>query len=193
LAKIIIVTGTPAVGKTVISKLLAKKTGFTFLSLGDIVRRNRLHKGFDRRARSYIINEPAVERKLQSCFEGHREKGIVFETHYVSSIIHKTRGMVAVVLRLDPVLLASRLRTRNWPKRKIWENVEAEIIDLSLYDALKVLGKARVYEINATGKRPGNIVREVLKVLSKKEGWRVNSTSNWLEKYDPILLSKRIL
>jgi broad-specificity NMP kinase len=57
LAKIIIVTGTPGVGKTVIGKLLAKKTGFTFLSLGDIVRRNKLHKGFDRRAGSYMIIE----------------------------------------------------------------------------------------------------------------------------------------
>jgi len=193
LAKIIIVIGTPGVGKTVIGKLLAKKTGFTFLSLGDIVRRNRLHKGFDRRAGSYIINERAVEKTLQEYFEDHREKGIVFETHFVSSIIHKTRGLVAVVLRLDPVVLATRLGARNWPKRKIWENVEAEIIDLSLYDALQVLGKARVYEINATGKSPGNIVREVLKTLSKKEGWSVNSTSNWLEKYDPFLLSKRIL
>jgi adenylate kinase len=193
LAKIIIVTGTPGVGKTVISKLLAKETRSTFLSLSDIVRSRRLHEGFDRRVGSYIINERAVERKLQSYFEDHRAKGIVFETHFVSSIIHKTRGMVAVVLRLDPVLLATRLGARNWPKRKIWENVEAEIIDLSLYDALKVLGKAKVYEIDATGKRPGNIVREVLKALSKKEGWRLNSTSNWLEKYDPILLSKRIL
>ena len=191
LAKIIIVTGTPGVGKTIIGKLLARKTGSTFLSLGDIVRRNRLHKGFDRRSGSYIINERAVEKKLQKYFEDHREKGMVFETHFVSSIIHKTPGVVAVVLRLDPVVLARRLGARNWPKRKIWENVEAEIIDLSLYDAFKVLGKARVYEIDATGKRPGNIVREVLNVLSRKEGW--SSKSNWLEKYDPILLSKRIL
>ena len=191
MAKIIIVTGTPGVGKTIIGKLLARKTGSTFLSLGDIMRRNRLHKGFDRRSGSYIINERAVEKKLQKYFEDHREKGMVFETHFVSSIIHKTRGMVAVVLRLDPVVLARRLGARNWPKRKIWENVEAEIIDLSLHDAFKVLGKARVYELDATGKRPGNIVREVLNVLSRKEGW--SSKSNWLEKYDPILLSKRIL
>jgi adenylate kinase len=161
--------------------------------LGDIVKGNSLHKGFDRRARSYIIDERAVERKLKKYFGDHREKRIVFETHFVSSILHKTRGMVAVVLRLDPVVLARRLRARNWPKRKIWENVEAEIIDLSLYDSLKLLGKARVHEIDATGKRPREIAQEVLKVLSRKGGWRLNSTPNWLEKYDPVLLAKRIL
>ncbi len=46
LAEIIIVTGTPGVGKTVLGKLLAKTTGSTFLSLGDLVKMERLHKGF---------------------------------------------------------------------------------------------------------------------------------------------------
>src|SRR2546428_1959310 len=112
LAKIIIVTGTPGVGKTIIGKLLARKTGSTFLSLGDIVRRERLHKGFDRRAGSYIIDERAVEKTLRKYVGDNRERAIVFETHFVSSIVHKTHGMVAVVLRLDPVILAKRLRGR---------------------------------------------------------------------------------
>ncbi len=193
LSKIIIVTGTPGVGKTALGKLLAKRTGFTFLSLGEMVKRERLHKGFDRRTRSYIIDERAVRRKLDGYFEDHREKGIVFETHSVSSSLHKTRGIVAIVLRLDPVVLAMRLSARDWPKRKIWENVEAEMIDLSLYDSLKVLGKNRVYEIDETGKRPGELVPVILRMLSRDKGWSVKSSPDWLEKYDPILLSRSIL
>ncbi len=191
--KIIVVTGTPGVGKTVVARLLAKKIGFTFSSLGDLVRKERLHKGFDRRARSYVIDERSVRRKLRGYFEDHREKGIVFETHYVSSILPKTRGMVAIVLRLDPVILAERLHARNWPKLKIWENVESEMIDVSLYDSLKVLGKTRVLEIDATGKRPEELVREIFKVLSRNKRWNLKSSPDWLKKYDPILLSRKIL
>jgi len=193
LPKIIIVTGTPGVGKTVVGKLLAKQTGFTFLSLSELVKIHGLHKGFDRRARSYIIDEPDVERMLQGYLEDRRERGIIFETHSLNSILHESRGMVAVVLRLDPLVLARRLKGRNWPKLKIWENVEAELIDLSLYDSLKILGKRRVYEIDATGKSPGNLVREILMALHKGKGWSMNSLPNWLGKYDPVLLSKRIL
>ena len=193
LHKIIIVTGTPGVGKTVLAKLLAKKIGFTFSSLGDLVREERLHKGFDRKARSYIIDERSVRRKLQGYFEDHQKKGIVFETHTVNSILPKTRGMVAIVLRLDPVILAKRLHARNWPKLKIWENVESEMIDVSLYDSLKVLGKTRVLEIDATGKRPEELVREILRVLSRNKGWSLKSSPDWLKKYDPILLSRKIL
>ncbi len=193
LPKIIIVTGTPGVGKTVLAKLLAKKIGFTFLSLGDLVRKERLHKGFDRKARSFIIDVLSVRRKLEGYFEDHREKGIVFEIHSVSSILPKTRGMVAIVLRLDPVILAKRLHARNWPKLKIWENVESEMIDVSLYDSLKVLGKTRVIEINATRKRPEELVSEILRELSRNKGWSLKSSPDWLKKYDPILLSRKIL
>ena len=191
--KIIIVTGTPGVGKTVLGKLLAEETGSSFLSLGDLVRVQRLHKGFDRQAGSYIIDQHALERELRGYFAAHRENGVVFETHFVSSIVHQTRGMVAIVLRLDPIVLARRLRARKWPKRKIWDNVEAEMIDLSLYDSLKLLGKTRVYEIDATGKTPRELVREILRMLSRGKGWSLNSSSDWLEKYDPVLLSRRIL
>src|SRR2546422_8894665 len=151
LSKIIIVTGTPGVGKTVLAKLLAKEIGFTFYSLGDLVRKERLHKGFDRKTRSYIIDERSVRRKLQDYFEDHQKKGIVFETHSVNSILPKTRGMVAIVLRLAPGILAKRLQASNWPELKIWETVESAIIDVSLYHSLKVFGKTRVLQIDATG------------------------------------------
>src|SRR5438034_9007144 len=131
LPMIIIVTGTPGVGKTAVGKLLAERLGSEFLSLGDLVKKQRLHKGFDRGARSYIIDEPAVKRMLKGYLKDYREKRIVFETHSFNSILQKTHGMVAVVLRLDPLVLARRLKERNWPKLKIWENVEAELIDLS--------------------------------------------------------------
>jgi adenylate kinase len=193
LPRIIILTGTPGVGKTVLAKLLAKRTGFRFLSLGDLVKREGLHKGFDRRASSYIINEPAVRKRLEDYFEDHRAKGVVFETHSIGSFLHRTRGMVAVVLRLDPVALAKRLRARKWPRLKIWENVEAEMIDVSLYDSLKFLGKTRVFEIDTTGKRPEQLMREILRALSRNREWSLKASPNWLEKYDPILLSRRFL
>src|SRR5437879_13439239 len=103
LPKIIIVTGTPGVGKTAAGKLLAERLGSEFLSLGDLVKKQRLHKGFDRSARSYIIDEPAVKRMLKGYLKDHREKRLVFEIHSFNSILQKTHGMVAVVLRLDPL------------------------------------------------------------------------------------------
>src|SRR5438552_4186982 len=57
----------------------------------------------------------------------------------------------------------------------------------------KLLGKTRVYEIDATGKRPRELLHETLRMMSRGKGWSLNSSSDWLEKYDPVLLSRRIL
>jgi broad-specificity NMP kinase len=67
------------------------------------------------------------------------------------------------------------------------------MIDVSLYDSLKVLGETRVLEIDTTGKRPEELVREILKVLLRNKGWSLKSSPDWLNKYDPILLSRKIL
>ena len=192
--RFIIVTGTPGVGKTILCKQLANKTGFALLSLSDLVKKGRLHIGFDPQARSYLINEPAVRKTLGDYFENRRLKGVVFETHSLTGILPaETRGMFAVVLRLDPIVLARRLKARKWPKLKVWENVEAEFIDFSLYDALKILGRARVIEIDGTGKRPEELVRNILRTLSRRRRWNPKSSPNWLSKYDPILLSRTVL
>jgi len=192
LAKTIIVTGTPGVGKTVLARLLAKQTGFRFLNLGELVKKERLYGRFDGLRQSYVIDERRLHKTLIDFFAARGEGGLVIETNWVGKFMPKKRGMIAIVVRLDPVVLASRLRGRRWPKRKIWENVEAELIDLSLYESLKRLGARRVYEIDATRKRPGQLLHEAMGLISARKGWN-GIAASWLQRYDPIELSRKIL
>jgi len=192
LAKTIIVTGTPGVGKTVLARLLAEQTGFQFLNLGELVKKERLYGRFDGLRQSYVIDERRLHKTLIDFFAARGEGGLVIETNWVGKFMPKKRGMIAIVVRLDPVVLASRLRGRRWPKRKIWENVEAELIDLSLYESLKRLGAQRVYEIDATRKRPGQLLHEAMGLISARKGWN-GIAASWLQRYDPIELSRKIL
>jgi len=192
LDKTIIVTGTPGVGKTVLARLLAKQTGSRFLNLGELVKKERLYGRFDRLRQSYVIDESRLRKALIDFFAAYGEGGLVIETNWVGKFMPKKRGMIAIVVRLDPVVLASRLRGRRWPKRKIWENVEAELIDLSLYESLKCLGARRVYEIDATGKPPRQLLREAMGLISARKGWN-GVAADWLQRYDPIELSRKIL
>ena len=192
MAKTIIVTGTPGVGKTVLARLLAKQTGFRFLNLGELVKKERLYSRFDGLRQSYVIDEHRLHKTLIDFFAARGEGGLVIETNLVGKFMPKKRGMIAIVVRLDPVVLASRLRGRRWPKRKIWENVEAELIDLSLYESLKRLGARRVYEIDATRKRPGQLLHEAMGLISARKGWN-GIAASWLQRYDPIELSRKIL
>jgi len=192
LQRIIIVTGTPGVGKTELSRLLARETQSELINLGELVKREKLYRRFDPSTRSYIIDEPRTRRRLQSIFTSSTGKRLVVETHWLGKFMPKRPGMVALVVRLDPLTLARRLNARKWPKKKTWENVEAELIDLALFESLKFLGRKRVYEIDATRKPPLELLREALRLLSAGEGWH-GPTPNWLARYDPVDLSRKIL
>ena len=189
---ITIVAGTPGVGKTALSKLLAKKTGWVYLNLGDFVKEKKLYSRYDRRSQSYIINEQRLRKGLDLFFKTHKEESILIETHWLGQFMPKRPGMVALVVRLDPMILAKRLRSRNWRKQKIWENVESELIDLSLCESLRFLGQEHVYQLDATRKKHEELVKEAFKLLHSDNGWD-GLTPNWLEKYDPVILSRRIL
>ena len=188
--KIIIVTGTPGVGKTVLAKLIVAKTRFEFLNLGNLIRQEKLYRQFDRSRSSYIIDPARLRRRLAGIFKSNTS-GLVIETHWLGSFLPSRSGMAAVVVRTDPVLLAKRLKARGWSKKKIWENAEAELIDLSLYESVELLGKHRVYQIDATSKSPRDLMSAAWRFLSGEKRWD-GWTPNWLDRYDPIDLRKRI-
>ena len=188
----IIITGTPGVGKTILARLLVKRLRSEYLNVGDRVRVAKLYSRYDRSSRSYIIDERRLRNNLEFFLKGNKHKPIVVETHWLGRFMPKRRSMVAIVVRLDPAILAKRLKARKWPRKKIWENVEAELIDLSLYESLRFLGPSRVCQIDASSKSPGRLVNESLRLMASNRGWD-GRTPNWLGHYDPIELSRKIL
>jgi adenylate kinase len=56
----IILTGTPGVGKTCHSEVLAEKTGLKHLSINQIVKERECHEGWDNDFQSWIVDEDKV-------------------------------------------------------------------------------------------------------------------------------------
>ncbi len=184
----LLVVGTPGVGKSALSQDLALKLHLQRVDIGDLVRKERLHKGFDSRTKSYVVDEQRVRRRLQGLI---RNTVVVISTHSVGKTISPSWVKLVIVLRLDPVILYHRLRARKWTRLKAWENVESELVDVCLEEAVRLFGRERVFEIDTTSKSSLRVLSETLRVVRGEARSGILRT-DWLSKYDPLVLQRKL-
>jgi len=176
--KVIIVTGTPGVGKTAVSQLLAEKLGASHIDLGEIVKRERLTAGFDRRRATLIADEDKLKRRVQELID-QCTSNVIVDGHYAASIIPKRQVTRAFVLRCHPAQLKERMDQRYLKDTKLWENLAAEILDVSLYDAVMNLSRRKVCEVDTTNKTVEVVAHEIMSILEGRERCRVRVV-DWL-------------
>ncbi|NJD99384.1 AAA family ATPase [Thermococcus sp. LS1] len=171
---IISVSGTPGVGKTTVSKLLSERLGYEYVSVKELA----LSKGIGERVSDEIeIDVDELARVVREEFSG---RNVVLDGH----LSHFAPADVVIVLRAHPKLIAERLKVRGYHKKKLAENVEAELVDVILVEALEE--NERVLEVDTTGKTPEEVVEEILTLLKSGAKKRVGIV-DWSEAYDEVV------
>jgi broad-specificity NMP kinase len=87
LASIILITGTPGVGKTVLAKSLSRNSGFKLVELGKLVRKERLYTHFDRARKTYVVDEGKLRKRLKAL--SRSSERIVLPTHLIGRFLPK--------------------------------------------------------------------------------------------------------
>jgi len=176
--RLIVVTGTPGVGKTRFSRVLAKKLEATYIDLGLLATREKLTIGFDEVRQTYIVDTKRMAKALKEalrCSCGN----VVLDGHFATDMVLSESLDTVFVLRCHPEKLKRRLRRRKVSERKISENVQAEILDVCLWDAVNNYGLERVCEIDVSRKKTVTAVNQALKVLGNRSKRRVGIV-DWL-------------
>ena len=180
--QVIMITGTPGVGKTTISQALANQLGGIHINISTLVQHEQLIKGQDRERDTLIVDNRRLSQRLQQIIST-QTKPIILDTHDTSLSFRELDISLVVVIRLDPDELTKRLRARKYHESKIYENVAAEILDVCLLDAVQHFEKHQVTEINATNQSVEEIIDTITKTLDGEIqvhiGW-----VNWLEKLE---------
>jgi adenylate kinase len=176
---VILVTGSPCVGKTSVSRLLASKLEAFYVNLTDLALKEKLVLGKDEERDSIIVDEALMRRKLREIIKKQTEKNIVIDGHYAVSVAPKKLVTKVFVLRRNPVELRKFMESCGFSGRKLWENLASEILDVCLVEALKVYGESGVCELDVSGKSVEEAVNELLELLYERRKCRVGVV-DWL-------------
>ncbi|KAI5806678.1 AAA domain-containing protein [Peziza echinospora] len=167
----IIITGTPGVGKTSHSQLLAERTGLKHLCVNDVVKEKECHEGFDDEFKSYIVDD---DKLLDEIEDEVLQGGNIIDWH-VCDIFPKRWIDLVVVLRTDNSLLYDRLAERNYPEIKLQENIDAEIMQVILEEARDSYDEEIVIEL--TSESTEDMDNNVERIAKWLENWKKNNST----------------
>jgi len=177
--RIYIITGTPGVGKSSVSKMLASILGARLISIGELVKREGLYTGWDEERETLIADTDRLSERIREIIDAEK-RTIIIEGHYAVHVVPPEKVDLIFVLRRDPRDLKKTLEDRGYSRRKVMENLAAEILDVCLFDAVDVCGVEKLCEMDTTSKSPEEVVDEIISVIKGERKPEVGIV-DWLE------------
>jgi len=150
----IAVTGTPGVGKTTVARCLAESLGVEYFDVTEEVR-GGASTGYDEDRDVPVADTDALR--------GSTPDEVVLDGH----IAHRLEPDYVVVLRCAPDVLRERLEGRGWEDRKVRENVDSEVLDIVLAEALEA--DAPVFEYDTTDSAVDETVEKVAEAVEQRK------------------------
>ncbi len=163
--KAIIVTGTPGTGKTRVAKELAKKGLGKYFDVSKFIKDKKLSRGFDKKLKSGIVNIKKLNKYLIG--EIKKSEGRLIIDSHLSHYLSKKYAELCIVTKCDLKKLKKRLKKRKYNKEKIRENLNSEIFDVCLMEAL--VNKQKIQIVDTTNKKTFHIgIKKIIKKLKSR-------------------------
>ena len=159
---LIAITGSPGVGKSTLAKFLTKRLGFDRLDLHHYYK--QISTGYNHSKQSYDIDYKKFEKLVREKVK-QSKKGLIVDSHISHLLPKKLVDLCIVLTCSDLKRLESRLKQRNYSKKKIRENLDAELFQVCLMEAKEKGHRVLVYDVNK-GVNQDKIARKIKSLLN---------------------------
>lgn len=177
--QVILVTGTPCVGKTTLAIQLAKCLDAFYVNLTDYAKQNGLILGEDSERDTVIVAEQKMRQVLPVTISQSVCSVVVVDGHFAASVVPDGLATYVFVLRRNPVELKEFMQKEGFSEAKLFENLSAEILDVCLVEALQAQ-TGKICEVDVTGKSVDQSVDELLSILLGKCECVCGGVVDWL-------------
>lgn len=134
------------------------------LNVGDLVKKDSLHTGYDSEYECYIIDEDKVCDALEEIME---EGGVIVDYHGCDFFPERWFDCV-IVLQTDNSVLWERLEKRGYNEKKLQDNVQCEIMHVIVEEARESYNEDIVHAV------PSNDVEQMESNVDRLVEW-INS------------------
>ena len=154
---IVAISGTPGTGKTALSESLRNK-GYSVLDINEHIRTHGILGERDEERDTFEVDIDALNRSVSNIISA--DKVLFIDSH----MSHCLDCDIVLVLRCSPCVLSERLRERGYSENKVRENIQAEILDVILCEAVD--SDVPVYEFDTSDIDVNSIVESVKYILA---------------------------
>lgn len=169
----LVITGSPGVGKHTVAKMVAKELGQKLIDINKIAIKNNAIIMKD--SMGYVVDL----KKLSFLLRRSITKNCLVVGHLAPYVLKKSDASLVIVLRRSPYELKKVYKKRGYLKQKVIDNISSEIIGVCLYDAIKKFGKDKVAEVDSTAKNTKKVTNEILSIFMGKSSRSVGKV-DWL-------------
>lgn len=163
--QVILLSGTPCVGKTSVAHYLTPRLDALYVNLTDLATHENLVLGKDKERNTTIVDEAKMKRRINQIVTKSDKQNIIIDGHYAVNVVPPKLVTRVFILRRDPVELRKFMTNSGYSDRKLNENLASEILDVCLIDALNAVGATKVCELNITGKTVEETSEEILSLI----------------------------
>ncbi|EIJ94184.1 adenylate kinase [Nematocida parisii] len=170
----ILVTGTPGVGKTTLTKYMKTRLNYRLIEMSDLIAKKKLFTNKCKIYDTLEYNPEDVERYLEKKIKDR--DSYIIDTHD-PEIVHFIKFDIIIVLSAELSVLYDRYQKRGYNKIKTDENLQVEIMEVIYNEVIEVLCEdeeeaERIIKVETVQNKQPKKVEDIYKEITENKNWK---------------------